>query len=69
MADAPRITVDELKRRMDAQEDFTILDSRNPQAWAESDGMVPGSIRVPVDAWEKNLSRIPKNQPVVAYCT
>lgn len=69
MANAPRITVDELKRRMDAQEDFTILDSRNPQAWAESDGMVPGAIRVPVDEWKENLWRIPKSRPVVAYCT
>jgi hypothetical protein len=69
MADAPRITVEELKRRMDAEKDFTILDSRNPQAWAESDGMVSGAIRVPVDKLEENLSRIPKNRPVVAYCT
>jgi rhodanese-related sulfurtransferase len=69
MADAPRITVDEMKQRMDTQEDFTILDSRNPRAWAESDGMVAGAIRVPVDALEKNLGRIPKNRPVVAYCT
>ena len=69
MADAPRITVDELKRRMDAEEDFTILDSRNPQAWAESDGMVPGAIRVPADEWKENLWRIPKSRPVVAYCT
>jgi hypothetical protein len=26
MADAPRITVDELKRRMEAGEDFTLID-------------------------------------------
>ena len=69
MAAAPRITVDELKRRMDAEEDFTFLDSRNPQAWAESDGMVPGAIRVPVNELEKYLSRIPKNRPVVEFCT
>ena len=69
MAEAPRITVNELKRRMDAEEDFTFLDSRNPQAWAESDGMVSGAIRVPLDELQKNLSRIPKNRPVVAYCT
>ncbi len=30
MADAPRITVEELKRRMDAGEDFTVIDVRNP---------------------------------------
>lgn len=69
MADAPRITVEELKRRMDAGEDFTIIDSRNPQAWAESDTMMPEAIRMTPDTLEKNLLRIPKTRPVVAYCT
>jgi hypothetical protein len=69
MADAPRITVEELKRRMDAGDDFTVIDVRNPQAWAESDTMLPKAIRVPIDKLEENLPRIPKNRPVVAYCT
>jgi rhodanese-related sulfurtransferase len=69
MADAPRITVEELKRRMDAGEAFTVIDTRNPQAWAESDSMLPGAIRLPIDKLEENLPRIPKNKPVVAYCT
>ncbi len=69
MADAPRITVGELKRRMDAGEDFTVIDVRNPQAWANSDVMLPEAIRLPLDKLEENLSRIPKNKPVVAYCT
>jgi rhodanese-related sulfurtransferase len=69
MADAPRITVDELKRRMDAGEDFTLIDVRNPQAWAESDTMLPKAIRVTPDKLEESLPRIPKNRPVVAYCT
>ena len=69
MADAPRITVDELKRRMDAGEDVTLIDVRNPQAWAESDSVLPGAIRVTPDKLEESLPRIPKNRPVVAYCT
>ena len=69
MADARRITVEELKKRMDAGEDFTIIDVRNPKAWAESDTVIPGAIRVPLDELEENLPRIPKNRPVVAYCT
>ena len=69
MADAPRITIDELKRRMHAGEDFTILDVRNPTEWAESDTMIPEARRVPLDEWEKCLPRIPKNQPIVTYCT
>src|SRR2546428_7669731 len=32
MADAPRITVDELRKRMEAGEDFTIIDVRNPRS-------------------------------------
>jgi rhodanese-related sulfurtransferase len=69
MTDALRITVDELKERMEAGEDFTIIDVRNPQAWAEADTKIPEAIRVPIDDLEKNLSRIPKAKPVVAYCT
>ena len=69
MAGRLRITVDELKRRMDAGEEFTIIDARSPEAWAQSDTMIPGSVRVPVDQLEQNLLAIPKARPVVAYCT
>ena len=69
MPDAPRITVDELRRRMERGEDFTVIDVRNPQAWAQSDTMLPEAIRVPLDEVEENLPRIPKDKPVVAYCT
>jgi rhodanese-related sulfurtransferase len=64
-----RITIDELKKRMESGEDFTMIDVRKPEAWAESDTMIPESIRVPLDQLEKNLARIPKNRPAVAYCT
>lgn len=64
-----RITVDELRKRMEAGEDFTVIDTRNPQAWEQSSEKLPDAIRVPVDALEQNLSRIPRNKPAVAYCT
>jgi rhodanese-related sulfurtransferase len=69
MADAPRITVDELRRRMEAGEDFTVIDVRNPKAWAESNTQIPEAIRVSIDKLELNLPRIPKDKAVVAYCT
>jgi hypothetical protein len=69
MVDAPRITVNELHKRMEAGEDFTLIDTRNPQAWAESDVMMPDAIRMPLDNVEENLSRIPRDKPIVAYCT
>jgi rhodanese-related sulfurtransferase len=69
MADAPRITVEELRKRMEAGEDFTVIDVRNPKVWAESDTVIPEAIRMSLDELEQNLPRIPKDKPVVAYCT
>jgi len=69
MSDAPRITVDELKKRMDGGEEITLIDVRNPHSWADADNVIPGAIRVPAYQFEQHLSQIPKNRPVVAYCT
>jgi rhodanese-related sulfurtransferase len=63
------MTVSELKKPVDSGEDFTLIDVRNPPAWAESDTMLPQAIRVPLDKLEERLSRILKTRPVVAYCT
>lgn len=69
MADIPRIMVPELKKRMRAGEDFTFIDIRNPQAWAESEVMIPKAIRVTLDDVDEKLPTIPRDKPVVTYCT
>ena len=69
MPDNLRIAVDDLRKRMEAGEDFVFLDSRNPQAWAQSDVKLPEAIRVPLDSLDDNLAKIPKDKPSVAYCT
>lgn len=69
MADDLRITAAELRERMEAGEHFTIIDTRNPQAWAEAADMAPGAIRFHEDDVSEILPRIPPHDPVVAYCT
>jgi len=64
-----RVTVDEVKQRMDRGEQFAFVDSRNPQAWAESDRKLPGAIRVPANELEQHLDEIPKDRTVITYCT
>jgi rhodanese-related sulfurtransferase len=64
-----RVTVDEVKQRLDRGEQFTFLDTRNPTAWAEADTKLPGAIRVPVDEVEQHLDEIPRNRTVITYCT
>jgi rhodanese-related sulfurtransferase len=69
MPDSTRISVSELRKRMDSGERFVFIDTRNPQAWAESPVKLPGAIRIPLAAAEQHLSEIPRDQPIVTYCT
>ncbi len=69
MPDDLRISVDGVRKRMQAGEDLVFLDTRNPHAWAQSDVTLPDAIRVPADEVDKHLAEIPKGKPLVAYCT
>ncbi|HEY7354379.1 MAG TPA: rhodanese-like domain-containing protein [Terriglobales bacterium] len=69
MTDIPRITAEELKGRIQAGEEFTLIDVRNPKAWAQSSVKADGAIRVPLEGFEEHLQEIPRNKPVVTYCT
>ena len=67
--EATRITVDEVKERLDRGEQFTFVDSRNPKAWAEAESKLPNAIRVPAEELEQHLDEIPKDRAVITYCT
>ena len=67
--EATRVTVDEIKERMDRGEAFTFIDTRNPQAWADADTKLPGALRIPLDELEENLDEIPRDRTVITYCT
>jgi rhodanese-related sulfurtransferase len=69
MTDSLRITVDDLRKRMEKGEDFAVIDTRNPQEWAKSDVKIPEAIRVSADDIDQVLSKIPKDKPIVTYCT
>ena len=64
-----RVTVDELKVRMDRGEQFTFVDTRNRKAWGEAETKLPGAIRVPADDAESHFDEIPKDRTAITYCT
>jgi rhodanese-related sulfurtransferase len=67
---ADRITVDQLRPRLDRGEDVFFIDTRNPTAWAEAETKLPGAIRVPAaDQVEQHLADIPRDRTIVTYCT
>jgi len=67
--EATRVTIDEVKERMDRAEQFAFVDTRNSQAWSEAETKLPGAIRVPADEVEQHLSEIPRDRTVITYCT
>jgi rhodanese-related sulfurtransferase len=67
--EATRVTVDEVRERMERGEQFAFVDTRNPVAWGESDVKLPGAIRVPADEVEEHLEEIPRDRAVITYCT
>jgi rhodanese-related sulfurtransferase len=64
-----RMDADEIKKRMQAGEEFLMMDVRNPNAWAEAGDMAAGAIRVPLHDLDKFLPRLPRSQAIAAYCT
>ena len=64
-----RVTVDEVRERMDRGEQFAFVDTRNPKAWAEAETKLPGAFRVSSDEVAKNISEIPRDRTVITYCT
>lgn len=69
MPDSLRIAVGDFRKRMEAGEEFVFIDTRNPQPWSQSDVKLLEAIRVPLDSLDESLSKIPKDKPIVTYCT
>jgi len=67
--EATRVTVDEVRERMDRGEQLAFVDTRNAKAWAESNKKIAGAIRVPSDKLLEHLSEIPHDRTVITYCT
>ncbi|CAN5575355.1 MAG: hypothetical protein H0T77_05470 [Pyrinomonadaceae bacterium] len=67
--EATRITVDEVKERMDRGEQFAFVDTRNPKDWDEAETTLPGAIRVPAEEVEQHFTEIPRDRTSITYCT
>jgi rhodanese-related sulfurtransferase len=64
-----RISVDEVKKLMEQGTPITFVDSRNPEAWAASSATLPGCVRVPADAVDRNIQKLSKDRMIITYCT
>ena len=66
--EATRVTVDEVKERMERGEEFAFVDTRNPIAWSHAKIKLPGAIHVSADDVEQHLGEIPRDRTAITYC-
>ena len=61
-----RVTFDEFKADVDAKA-ITVIDVRSMEQYLA--GHIPGALHIPVPRIEGEIPYIPKDKPVVTYCT
>lgn len=64
-----RITVGELASRMDAGEQFSIIDLRHVMDFDADPEMIPGAIHLPVEHIDRRVGEIPRDREIILYCT
>ncbi|MGL6194687.1 MAG: rhodanese-like domain-containing protein, partial [Thermoguttaceae bacterium] len=62
----PRISILDLKSKLDAADPPILIDVRNKSERAS--GYIEGSINVPLTRLDEAMTRIPKNKPCVVFC-
>jgi rhodanese-related sulfurtransferase len=69
LATLDRITIDEVKKKMDRGEPILFIDTRNSHDWSESDVKLPGALRIHFSELEQRLDELPRDRLIVTYCT
>ena len=62
-----RITVPELKEKLDSEEKFLLIDVREDREIKEN-GAIPGAIQITIAELEGRMEDIPRDIEVVFYC-
>jgi membrane protein DedA with SNARE-associated domain/rhodanese-related sulfurtransferase len=64
-----KISVDELKQRLDAGEPLTIVDVRHPISLELDPEGIPGALNLMLEEIEHRHHEIPRDRDIVLYCT
>jgi rhodanese-related sulfurtransferase len=58
--------VNELKRKIDAKEDFFLLDVREPNEYQI--GKIPGTMLIPLGEVPQRVNEIPRDKEIIVHC-
>ena len=63
-----RITVDELKQKLDAGELLTIVDVRHPMDLTANPHLIPGALLMAYEEIDQRHHEIPRDRETILYC-
>ena len=63
-----RISVDELKQKLDAGEALTIVDVRHTMDLEANPHLIPGAVHMPFEEIDQRHHEIPRDRDIVLYC-
>lgn len=64
----PRMTIQELKEKMDRGEQIVILDVRSGEDYGRSKVKIAGAVRIPLDQLKDRSKELPADQEIITYC-
>ena len=64
-----RITVEELKHKLDSGEDLAIVDLRHSMDFEADPETIPGAFRVDAKELEEKNGLLPRDREIILYCT
>ena len=64
-----RITVDELKEKLDSGEELVIVDLRHSMDFEADPETIPGAFRMDSKELEEKNDRLPRDREIILYCT
>jgi membrane protein DedA with SNARE-associated domain len=64
-----RITVEELKEKLDSGEELVIVDLRHSMDFEADPETIPGAFRMDAKELEEKNDRLPRDREVILYCT
>jgi rhodanese-related sulfurtransferase len=64
-----RITIHQLKKKLDAKEEIIILDVRSRTAYLGSTVKIKGAVRMLPEQIEERRHELPKDKEIIIYCT
>jgi len=65
----PRISIQELKEKIDRGEPIVILDVRSGADYEPSKVKITGAVRIPLSQLNDRYGELPKDREIIAYCT